>query len=583
MAFSELCSIASVASGLVPFYALYRVTDLLIAGGGEDGIAFWLVVAAAAYACQRVLFGFSTVLSHVSAYTILATLRHDINDKLMRASLGTAASKSVGALKNLYVDRIESIEVPLAHMIPELSANVLMAVGIAAWMTVLDWRLALACLGTFSLGALVFLRSMGTYDRMYAGYRAESDRVNSAMVEYIEGIRVVKAFNQTSESYRKYADAVESFRDYTLGWFKATWGAQNLALSIIPTTLFGVVPVGIALYLAGELSPSEFALACMLSLAIVTPLTYLGASFNTANNISYAIVDAREFLDLPELPQPSVPGSVKDFSVSFDRVRFSYVAGEETIREVSLTVAEGSSLALVGPSGSGKTTLARLIARHWDVGEGSVRIGGVDVRELSLDELSNLVSYVSQDDHLIDGTLYENVLIGRPQASEEEVRAAMRAASCDEFVSKLERGWDTPAGEAGRSLSGGERQRVCIARAVLKDAPIIVLDEATAFADPDNEARIQRSIAYLAHGKTLIVIAHRLSTITAADSIAVMENGSVAAQGTHAQLLESSPLYARMWEAHVGSARWAVGSHGAPCLSQVFHAHGREHEKGEDR
>ena len=576
MIVSELCSIASVASGLVPFYALYRVIDLVVEGDSGQGIAFWLAVAAGAYVCRHVLFGCSTVLSHISAYTILASLRQNMADKLMRASLGTASSKSAGALKNLYVDRIESIEVPLAHMIPELSANVLLAVAIAAWMIAIDWRLALAALFTLPLGGLVFAGSLGAYNRMYAGYRAECDRVNSVMVEYIEGIRVVKAFNQASESYRKYADAVKSFRDYTLGWFKATWGTQNLALSIIPTTLLGVVPAGIALYLAGELAPAEFALACMLALAVVMPLTYVGASFNVANNISYAIADAREFLDLPELPQPAVSAPTRGSSVVFDHVRFSYVAGEEVIHDVSIEVPENSFLALVGPSGSGKSTLARLIARHWDVDGGAVRIGGTDVRDLSLDALSDLVSYVSQDDYLIDGTLYKNVACGRPQASSEDIMAAARAASCDEFVSKLEHGWDTSAGEAGHALSGGERQRICIARAVLKDAPIVVFDEATAFADPENEARIQRSIAQMAQGKTLIVIAHRLSTITAADSIVVMEAGRVAAQGTHEELLATCPLYASMWDAHIGSARWAAGSHGGAASGAALEARGSE-------
>lgn len=569
---SLLCSLASVGAGLVPYYATYRVLELMLAPGTQglrraDGlwpmVATWLFVAAAAYVASRLLFGVSTLLSHVSAYTILAGLRHDVARKLMRTSLGIATSKGVGSLKNLLVDRIESIEVPLAHMIPELTANLLLALGIAAWLWVIDWREALACASTLPLGFLAFAAGLSNYNRMYAGYMAENDHVNSVMVEYIEGIRVVKAFNQTSGSYRRYADAVRSFRDYTLSWFKATWVTQNLALAIIPTTLLGVVPMGLWLFVGGELTAAEFSLCCVLALAVVMPVTYLGASFNVANNVAYAIADAREFLDLPELPQPEAPAQVRGAGICLEGVRFSYGSDrEEVLHGIDLEVREGGFLALVGPSGSGKSTIARLIARHWDVSAGSVRVGDTDVRDMPLSQLSSLVSYVSQDDYLLAGTLLDNVRLGRPDATDEEVMAAARAASCEEFVSRLPKGWQTPAGEAGRALSGGERQRICIARAILKDAPIVVFDEATAFADPANEARIQKSVARLAKGKTLVVIAHRLSTIVGADQIAVVDAGQVVAKGTHDRLLGCCQLYRSMWEAHVGAGRWAAGSRG---------------------
>ena len=234
---------------------------------------------------------------------------------------------------------------------------------------------------------------------------------------------------------------------------------------------------------------------------------------------------------------------------------------------IDLTLHRGEVVVILGPSGCGKSTVTRLAARFWDVDGGSITIGGVDVRAMPLNQLSCLVSYVSQDDYLLDGTLLDNLRMGRPDASEKEVWAAAEAASCEEFVARLPRGWDTPAGEAGRALSGGERQRICIARAILKDAPIIILDEATAFADPENEAHIQRSVARLARKKTLIVIAHRLSTITAADTICVMDKGRIVARGTHESLLEGCQLYADMWMAHVGAAGWAAGSH-APVTSE---------------
>lgn len=563
MAASLFCSILSVAAGLVPFYAVYRVMQevmALVEPADWNAILGWLGLAVAGYVLSKLLFGASTLLSHVSAYTILETLRGDVVEKLMKTSLGTAASKSIGQVKNVFVDRIEGIEVPLAHMIPELSGNLLLAAAILIWMAVIDWRIALACLVTVPVGLVVFASGLGAYNRMYAAFMAESNHVNSVMVEYIEGIQVVKAFNQASDSYEKYADAVRSFKDFTMGWFRATWVGMNLAFSILPTTLLGVLPAGIALYLGGVLDPAEMGLAFVLALAVVPPLMKLTGFLNEAKSMEYAVADANEFLQLPELPEPAERAPVHGTAIELDDVSFSYREGEEVLRNISLSIPPGSFYALVGPSGSGKSTIARLIARHWDVVGGTVSIGGADIRTMTLDQLSDLVSFVSQDNYLFDCSLRENIRMGRPGATDAEVAAAARAACCDEFIGRFQRGYDTSAGEAGHALSGGERQRISIARALLKNAPIVVLDEATAFTDPESEDRIQRSIAELTRGKTLLVIAHRLSTVVGADAIIVIDGGRVVAQGAHGDLLDSCPLYASMWAAHLGSKGWAAGS-----------------------
>ena len=438
--------------------------------------------------------------------------------------------------------------------------NVLLAAAIAVWMALIDWRIALACLVTVPIGLVVFASGLGAYNRMYAAYMAEGNHVNSVMVEYVEGIQVIKAFNQGSNSYQKYANAVRSFKDFTLGWFKATWVSMNLAFSILPTTLLGVLPVGLALYLAGDVTPAELGLEFVLALAVVAPLMKLSSFLNEAKAMEYAVADASEFLDLPELPEPAQRAAVRDEGVELANVSFSYESGEEVLHDVSLRVPRGSFCALVGPSGSGKSTLARLIARHWDVGAGAVRVGGVDVRDMPLDQLSQLVSFVAQDNYLFDCSLRENIRMGKPDATDDEVLAAARAACCDDFIGRLPHGYDTPAGEAGHALSGGERQRISIARAILKDAPIVVLDEATAFTDPENEERIQQSIARLTRGKTLLVIAHRLSTVAAADDIAVVDHGRIVAHGTHDRLLAACPLYASMWQAHVCAKAWSAVS-----------------------
>lgn len=561
MAGSLLASILSVAAGFVPFYAVYRIMTAAMEGRLTFEAALpWLCLAAGSYVVSKVLFGVSTLLSHMSAYTILETLRRDFIDKLMRASLGTVQGKSIGQIKSVFLDRIEGVEVPLAHMIPELSGSMLLALGLAAWLVAIDWRMALACLVSVPIGLAVFASSLKEFNARYAAYMAESNHVNSVIVEYIEGIQVVKAFNQATDSYRKYADAVRSFKDYTMGWFRSTWVGMNLMASIMPTTLLGVVPAGLWLYFEGALAPSELAMCVILALSIVDPITRFTSFVNEMKSMEYAVSDTREFLDLPELAEPDGRAETSGASIALDHVSFSYDGGNEVIHDVSLRVPQGSFCALVGPSGSGKSTLARLIARHWDVQGGSVSVGGVDVRKMPLDQLSELVSFVAQDNYLFDATIRENIRLGRPQATDEEVAAAARAACCEEFVKRLPQGIDTPAGEAGGALSGGERQRISIARAILKDAPIVLLDEATAFTDPENEDKIQRSIARLAAGKTLVVIAHRLSTITSADCIVVIDQGRIVDQGKHRELLGRCPLYARMWQAHIGAKAWAAGS-----------------------
>lgn len=561
MALSLAASIASVGTGFVPFYAVFRIVEAAMEGRLTFEIATpWLCLAAGSYVASKALFGISTLLSHVSAYTILETLRRDFIEKLMRASLGTVQGKSIGQIKNVFLDRIEGIEVPLAHMIPELSGSTLLALGLAAWLVAIDWRMAAACLVSVPIGLGIFASSLKEFNARYAAYMAESNHVNSVIVEYIEGIQVVKAFNQASDSYQKYADAVRSFKDYTMGWFRSTWVGMNLMASIMPTTLLGVLPVGLWMYFAGALSPSQFAMCVILALAVVDPIMRFTSFVNEMKSMEYAVADTREFLDLPELSDPAERALPLDASIEMKDVRFAYDEGDDVLHGVSLAIPQGSFTALVGPSGSGKSTIARLVARHWDVCGGSVSVGGVDVREMPLDQLSELVSFVAQDNYLFDATIRENIRLGRPQATDEEVAEAARAACCDEFVSKLPQGYDTQAGAAGGALSGGERQRISIARAILKDAPIVLLDEATAFTDPENEDKIQRSIARLSAGKTLVVIAHRLSTITAADNIVVIDKGSIVDQGTHDDLLAKCPLYERMWRAHIGARDWAAGS-----------------------
>ena len=563
MAASVALAVVSVAGGFVPYLGVYQILRLFVERrAGLEGILLWCGVCLAGYAVKVAGYALSTMLAHVSAYTILEGLRLQVADRLMGAPLGEVESRPIGAMKSTVVDRIEDVEPPLAHMIPELSSNLLLPLAVVIAMFAIDWRMGLALLVTIPVALVPMAAGMRSYNKNYAAYMAANNHVNSVIVEYVEGIQVVKAFSQGERSYAKFAQAVSSFRDFTLNWFRCTWASMNLCLSILPTTLLGTLPVGIYLYQTGVLDPAQVTLCLMMALGIVSPLMRATAFINSMKSMQFAVKDTRELLDLPQLSQAKQEADLDGSGIRFRNVAFSYggTGGAEVLHDLELHIPQGSFTALVGPSGGGKSTIARLAARFWDVTAGSITLGGRDIREMPLKQLSQAISFVTQDNFLFDCSLKENIRLGKPDASDEEVLAAARAAQCEEFLARLDRGWDTPAGEAGRQLSGGERQRIAIARAILKDAPIVILDEATAFTDPENEDKIQSSIMALSKGKTLLVIAHRLSTIQNADQIVVLEKGHIVDQGTQAELLRRCPLYQKLWQAHIGAQGWAVTS-----------------------
>lgn len=564
MILSVFCAILSVGGGFVPFWAVYEILILFIDQTVTlRDIQFWCLVGVAGYLVRVVCFGVSTILAHISAYTILEGLRLKIADRLMRAPLGEVMGRRIGYLKNIIMDKVEDIEPPLAHMIPELTSNLLLPLAIFVWMLVIDWRLGLSVLIAPILSMIPMAFLMRNYNSQYAAYMEANNHVNSVIIEYVEGIEVVKAFNQSTSSYEKFVGAVESFKGFTLDWFRSTWKTMNLMLAIMPTTLVGVLPVGLLLNRAGQITPAELAMGIILSLSIVGPLMKVTTFINEAKSMEYAVEAANELLNLPVLPDSGKMVPLRHTDIVLQDVSFSYGmnGGEEqdVLHRINLTMPEGSFTALVGPSGGGKSTIARLIARFWDVTGGSISIGGRNIKELSIRQLSELVSFVTQDNFLFNCSLKENIRLGNPNATDAEVFAAARAACCDEFIARLEKGYDTSAGDAGRRLSGGEKQRIAIARAILKNAPIVILDEATAFTDPQNEDKIQKSIMALSQGKTLLVIAHRLSTIQNADQIVVLQKGQIVDCGKQEELLARCPLYADLWQAHIGAKNWSVG------------------------
>lgn len=559
---SILLSIISISVGLIPYFCVYQILVIYL----KSNVIFhdvwmWGLLAIACYLVKVLFFGLSTGISHSVAYQVVAGLREKMCDKFLHVPLGEMHQYSIGEIKNIIVDKIEQIESPLAHVVPEGAGHVILPLVSILALGMIDYRIALASLITLPGSIVCMGLTFQISGKNFEKYNTSNAHMSSMIVEYIEGIEVIKAFGRAGGSYDKYAHAICDYRTFVIRWLESTWVTMKLAFALFPTTLLGTLPMSLYLAYYGHISDAQAALAVMLSMSMVTSLGKLEVFFESIRQVKETVEELETYLQLKELLEPNNTVEISNHSVVFDDVHFSYhddVAQEEVLHGISMNLPQGSFTALVGPSGSGKSTIAKLLARFWDVQKGSIRIGDCDIKEMSLSQLSNYVSFVTQDNFLFQCSLLENIRMGNPNASDEEVKAAARAAQCEEFILKLEDGYDTSAGEAGKRLSGGEKQRIAIARMMLKNAPIVILDEATAFTDPENEDKIQQSIAKLAKGKTLLVIAHRLSTIRHADSIVVLQDGNIEAKGTHEQLLATCPLYQTMWEAHIGAKQWAV-------------------------
>lgn len=546
---SVVLAVLGAAAGIVPYIAAAQILTLICAGMYELGpIAAAAFVALVGYLGSVWLASASTIISHRCAFITLNSIRKALTDKLSRVPMGTVLDQPSGTFKTLIVDTVEKLELPLAHMVPELTANTLIPVLMLAYLFVLDWRLALISLITIPVGICCYMGMMKDYGPRYARVLDASKNMDAAIVEYIGGIEVIKGFNQSTASYGRYVDAVRANEDAKVTWFRQTNPFYVAGVTIMPSCLIGVLPLGSFLYLSGDISASALITCIILALGLVKPLMQALRYTDSLAMVDSTVAEVSTLLDAPEMKRPSTPVEIPDYRITFDKVSFGY-GKEEVLHSISLAIEPHAMTALVGPSGSGKSTVARLIASFWEADGGSVGIGGIDVKDIPLEQVMRSISYVTQDNYLFDLSVRENIRMGKPDASDAEVEEAAQRASCHEFICALPAGYDTCVGSAGARLSGGERQRIAIARAVLKDAPIVILDEATAFTDPENEAAIQASISGLVTGKTLIIIAHHLSTIVGADKIVVMDHGRLSAEGTHHELLESSPLYRSLWNA----------------------------------
>lgn len=560
---SVVLSVLSVTLGLAPFFCMYRLICLFVAGmATASAIVRWCLLALAAWAGKILLFSLSTGTSHAMAYTILEALRLRLADRFLHAPLCNVENHTTGEIKSMMVDKIENLEPPLAHMIPEGAGHVVLPIVSIIALLCIDWRLALASLVTFPLSFICMGLTFKICGKNFEKFDQSSNYMNSTIVEYIEGIEVIKAFGRAGVSYEKYAAAITDFRTFVVKWLTSTFATMKLSFALFPSTLIGTLPVALALANSGRITAPQAVLAVMLPISMVGSLARLEVFSENMRQVKFTVEGLEEYLEMPELPEPAARAEISHMDVELKNVRFSYTGDnkDEVLHGVDLKLPEGSFTALVGPSGGGKSTVAKLIARFWDVTDGAITIGGVNVRDLPLSQLSEYVSFVTQDNFLFRCSLLENIRLGNPQATDEEVRAAARAAQCEEFISKLPLGYDTPAGEAGKRLSGGEKQRIAIARMMLKNAPIIILDEATASIDLENEHLIQQAISELTRGKTIITIAHRLATIQNADQILVVADGRIAEHGTHAELVQQDGLYRRFTAIREQAEGWRIAA-----------------------
>ena len=611
-----------IVANVVPYFFLYQLIVPLTQGQVPDFkfivtrvilIFVCLAIYAVAYSCG---LGFS----HISAYNTLKNIRISLKSKLENQPLGNIKELGTGQIKRVFTDDIDQIELLLAHAIPEGIANLLVPCLVIFSMFVVDWRLALLTLAVIPIGVFAMGMMMKSGTSKMGAYYESAKKMNNTIIEYVNGMEAIKVFNKDGDSFQRFGDAVKDYRDFTLEWYKVCWPWMAIYNSTIPCLALFTLPIGGIFVLNGTIDLSQLILVLCMSFA-VGPAILRALSFGgKIPQLNYKIAELEKLMNGEPIKQGTKGFDGKNFDIEFKNVRFSYNrdcriksdndtmvkrnddtmikysdnidgnmssskeesmasskegnmsslerldmsssgltrGSSEVLHGINLTMKQGTTTALIGESGSGKSTLAKLLVHFYDLDSGSIKIGGQDITDMAIEALNNQISYVAQEQFLFNTSLYENILIGRPTASRAEVLDAAHRAQCDEFLDRFPKGIDTPAGDSGKQLSGGERQRISLARAILKNAPIIVLDEATAFMDPENEEKMNAAINEIIKDKTVIVIAHRLSSIKNADKICVLKNGNVIAEGKHSELIKSSEEYKNLWKASTAAAEWKI-------------------------
>ncbi len=557
--FAVICMSLGIVASVLPYFFVYQLLGPLLRGE-ELTLQYAIIRIAAILVCEilfAVLYVQGLTFSHISAYNTLKNLRTSLQGKLEKQPLGNIKDIGTGRLKKVFIDDIDQIEILLAHAIPEGIANIFIPVLIIIIMFIANWKLGLLSMvpivvGLFAMGMMM----KAGYAQMNAYYESAT-KMNNTIIEYVNGMEVVKVFNKDGDSYKRFGEVVRNYRDFTIRWFKVCWPWMATYTSVLPCLVVLILPIGSLMVLSGAITLEKLVFVICLSFAV-------GPSFLKALNfagkfpqLDYKITELEKLLEHPPLKEGKSGFEGYNLDIEYKDVRFSY-KDAEVLHGINLSFRQGETTALVGESGSGKSTLAKLLVHYYDLDGGAISIGGQDITDMSLEALNEKVAYVAQEQFLFNTSIYENILLGRPGASRQEVLEAAERAQCNEFLERLPDGIDTKTGDGGKMLSGGERQRVALARAILKNAPVIVLDEATAFMDPENEEKMNAAIDEIIKDKTVVVIAHRLSTIKNADKICVMKEGMCIAEGSHDELLEKSQEYSNLWNASVSASTWKI-------------------------
>ena len=543
-----------VIAGIIPYIAASRILVELLKGNEDFKIySLWLGIGLLSYILKSFLYSMALSVSHKATFSVLKDVRLRMLEKLPKMPLGEIISVPSGNFKQIIVDQVESMEKPLAHLLPEMTSNLLGSLSIFIYLLFLDWRMALLSLVSIPVGMLFMGLVMKNYAVQYEGSVKVNREMNSAIVEYVNGIEVIKTFNQDKRSYAKYKDKVIANARYFYEWMKSCQLPVSLSKNISPTTMITVLPFGWYFYISGSLSAEVFISVIILSLGIAGPLLETINFVDGLAKIGTIANSINLILEGKEQKHSDREVTIQQYNIDLQNVKFGYEEEKEILHGISLNIKEGTTVAFVGPSGSGKSTLAKLIAGYWDITEGNINIGGYNLKEIPLKQLYSSTAFVSQDNFLFNESIRENIRMGNPSASDKEVEDIAKKSGCHDFIMKMEHGYDTVVGSSGSHVSGGERQRISIARAMLKNAPIVILDEATSYIDPENEVIIKQALSKLIKDKTVIIIAHRLSTITDAEQIFLIENGELVSYGKHDELLEGCELYRNMWNAHIGT------------------------------
>lgn len=547
-------AIIGVGFGVIPYFSVAAIINNLVAKNANLNNYYPYIFAVFLGFLASILFHeISTIISHNLAYRIIEDKRKLLADKLSKISMGEVERKSSGQWSQFMVETLDKMEKPIAHVIPEVIANIFIPIVLIITIFIMDWRIGIANLLTIPLGLLFSMLMMRGYEEKSKRYQEAAKAMNTTMVEYVNGIKVIKAFNKSASSFGKFRKTVEENKNAMLDWYLSVCFSMTATMETIPSTMVFVLPASLYFFMKGSVEVGTLIMCILLSYASYKPLIKAMSHMETIANIKVVFEEIKKIMEIPNLKRGEEVRDIKSYDVEFKDVTFAYEESKNVLNNISFRANENELTAIVGNSGSGKSTITKLIAGFWNVSNGEILIGKTNLNELPLKQNMELVSYVSQENFLFNKTILENLKMAKEDASMDEIKEACEKASCYNFIKGLPNGYETIVGKGGANLSGGEKQRIAIARCFLKNSPIVLLDEATAYSDPDNESVIQQSIDKLIKDKTVIMVAHRLSTIVNANKIIVVDNGEVIEEGTHKQLLELNGRYKKMWDVYTES------------------------------